>query len=63
LYDVFYFENLLKILRNLEGKISVYIFSQSKEIFEDEIHNFGKKINIMNIPDDILETYIKIFNF
>ncbi len=63
LYDIHYFTDLLKLLQVLDWKIAVYIFSLSKDIFEEEVEHLEKDIVIQNIPDDILETYNKIFNF
>lgn len=63
LYDIFHFEDLLKLVQILNWKIKIYIFSLSKEIYEEELSYLEKNIEIANIPDDILETYKKIFNF
>lgn len=63
LYDIHYFTNLVKLLEVLYWKISVYIFSLSKDIFEEELEHLNKDITVQNIPDDILQTYQKIFNF
>ncbi len=62
LYDIHHFKSLLNLLEVLDWKISVYIFSLSKDIFEEELEHF-KNVTIQNIPDDILSTYNKIFNF
>ena len=61
LYDIREIEKLQQLLSTLNGKISVYIFSLSKDSFEEELQEFSDKITIENIPDDILETYKKIF--
>lgn len=64
LYDIFYFEETIHILKELsENKISLYIFSVSKEMFQEELQDFAKNITFENIPDEIMETYEKIFNF
>lgn len=63
LYDIHHFDELLNLLETTDGKIAVYIFSLSKEIYEEEISYIEKDITIQNIPDDILQTYKKIFNF
>lgn len=61
LYDILYFSELKKIIENLEDKnISLYIFSQNKNMFEEEFENF-ENLHFANIPDEILETYQKIF--
>ncbi len=61
LYDIREIEKLQQLLSILNGKISVYIFSLSKDSCEEELQDFSDKITIENIPDDILETYKKIF--
>jgi hypothetical protein len=61
LYDIREIEKLQQLLSTLDGKISVYIFSLSKDSCEEELQDFSDKITIENIPDDILETYKKIF--
>ena len=61
LYDIREIEKLQQLLSTLDGKISVYIFSLSKDSCEEELQEFSEKITIENIPDDILETYKKIF--
>ncbi len=63
LYDIHYFKDLMKLLKIIDWEISVYIFSLSKEIFEEELEYLNKNITVKNIPDDILQTYKKIFNF
>lgn len=61
LYDIREIGKLQQLLSTLNGKISVYIFSLSKDSCEEELQEFSDKITIENIPDDILETYKKIF--
>ena len=63
LYDVHFFDDLKEILKDLDWEISVYIFSLSNDIFEEELVELNKNITLQNIPDPILETYKKIFNF
>jgi adenine-specific DNA-methyltransferase len=63
LYDIHHFDALLNFLENTDGRIAVYIFSLSKEIYEEELAYLHKDIVVQNIPDDILQTYKKIFNF
>lgn len=65
LYDINLFETLKEKLR-LFGQnehISLYLFTMSHpEIFMDELRAIHSNIDLKNIPDDILETYLKIFN-
>lgn len=61
LYEIFYFRKLTHILKLMEDKkVSLYIFSQSKNIFEEELEDFTN-ITFADIPNEILETYKKIF--
>lgn len=46
-----------------DGQIVVYIFSMSPEMWEEELAYLGDRIRIETIPDEILETYKKIFGF
>ncbi len=65
LYDIDLFE-LLKNKLRLFGPsehISLYLFTMSHpEIFVDEIQTIHSNTDLKNIPDDILEVYLKIFN-
>ncbi len=63
LYDIHHFDACVKLLRTLENPTKVYIFSLSKEIYEEALSGIWKDIEIANIPDDILQTYKKIFHF
>jgi predicted Zn-dependent peptidase len=44
-------------------EIVVYIFSMWWEIFEEELAHLSDRIRIETIPDEVLETYKKIFGF
>lgn len=61
-YDISHFEKLSKILKIFDKteKVSVYIFTLKNDIIA-EFDNLGTNISIKNIPDEILETYKKIF--
>lgn len=61
LYDIREMEKLQNLISKIDGEISVYIFSLSWDSCEEELQQFSNKITIENIPDDILETYKKIF--
>ena len=65
LYDINLFETLKEKLRLFGSNehISLYLFTMSHpEIFMDELRAIHSNIDLKNIPDDILETYLKIFN-
>lgn len=61
-YDISHFEKLSKILKIFDKteKVAVYIFTLKNDIIA-EFDNLGTNISIKNIPDEILETYKKIF--
>lgn len=61
-YDIAHFEKILKILKIFDKteKVSVYIFTLKNDIIT-EFDNLESNICIKNIPDEILETYKKIF--
>lgn len=62
LYDMLYFAKAKEILELFpDKKISFYAFSMSKTMITEEIAHIWKNIVLENIPDEILETYEKIF--
>lgn len=61
LYDVWQMDKLQQLIAGLNGQISLYLFSLSKDAYEEELLVFRDKVKIENVPDDILETYHKIF--
>ena len=66
LFDLFYFDDFVSELENLvDKKVSVYIFSYTRDFDKEEFGDLGQKINfsVEAIPEKILETYQKIFNF
>jgi adenine-specific DNA-methyltransferase len=64
LFDLFYFDDFVNELKKLNNKpVSVYIFSYAKDFSKEEFGDLGIKFTIEPIPENILETYKKIFNF
>lgn len=61
LYDLWQMDKLQQLIAGLNGQISLYLFSLSKDAYEEELLVFRDKVKIENVPDDILETYHKIF--
>lgn len=47
----------------IHKEIVVYIFSMGWEIFEEELTHLSDRIRIETIPDEVLETYKKVFGF
>lgn len=64
LFDLFYFEDFVEQLKKLKDKpVSVYVFSYTKDFSKEEFGDLGIKFTIEPIPEKILETYKKIFDF
>jgi len=64
LFDLFYFDNFVEQLKKLKNKpVSVYVFSYTKDFLKKEFGDLDVKFTIEPIPEKILETYKKIFNF
>lgn len=64
LFDLFYLDEFIERLKELKDKhISIYVFSYTKEFDRDEIGDLNTSYSIEPIPENILETYKKIFNF
>lgn len=61
LYDLWQMDKLQQLIAGLDGQISLYLFSLSKDAYEEELLPFVHKVTIENVPDEILETYHKIF--
>jgi predicted Zn-dependent peptidase len=73
-YEIETFKKWFEFLREKESvlensnaevhkEIIVYIFSMGWEIFEEELAHLSDRIRIETIPDEVLETYKKIFGF
>ena len=50
-----------KIIANLDGVWSVYIFSLGDDLFEDTFEDMKQKITVSPIPEAILRVYRRIF--
>ncbi|MDD5638775.1 MAG: DNA methyltransferase, partial [Candidatus Pacebacteria bacterium] len=50
-----------KVIKEIKGKISVYIFSLGDETFDDEFKDVKQKIRLLPIPEAILRVYRRIF--
>ena len=64
MYDPY--EDFSKLREFFVGTIKpvvVYIFSMSPEMWEEEIVHISTQISVETIPDEILQTYKKIFGF
>lgn len=63
LYHPYEIERLRDFARDNMKRIVVYIFSMGGEIFEEELAHLSDLMRIETIPDEILQTYQKIFGF
>ncbi len=61
-YEQIYLQEIRDICKILNKKVNIYIFSLSNYFSEDFI-DIKDSVEIKNIPETILETYQKIFNF
>jgi len=64
LFDLFYFDDFVEEISKLKDKpVSVYVFSYTKDFSREEFGDLSIDFTIEAIPEKILETYKKIFNF
>ncbi|MDD5197407.1 MAG: DNA methyltransferase [Candidatus Gracilibacteria bacterium] len=63
LYHPYEIIKLQKLADTTTKPIVAYIFSMGMEIFQEELAHFSNRLRIETIPDEILETYKKIFGF
>jgi adenine-specific DNA-methyltransferase len=50
-----------KVIKNINGRFSVYIFSLSDETFDEEFADVKQKVKLSPIPEAILRVYRRIF--
>jgi adenine-specific DNA-methyltransferase len=50
-----------KAIKNIKGRISVYIFSLGDETFDEEFKDIKQKVKLSSIPEAILRVYRRIF--
>jgi adenine-specific DNA-methyltransferase len=64
LFDTFYFEEFVDELKKLKDKsVSIYVFSHTNTFPREEFGDLSMNFTVEAIPEKILETYKKIFNF
>ena len=63
LYHPYEMAKLQKLAGTTKKPIVAYIFSMGMEIFQEELLYLSDRLRIETIPDEILETYKKIFGF
>ncbi len=50
-----------KVIKDIKGKFSVYVFSLGDETFDDEFKDVKQKVQLSPIPEAILRVYRRIF--
>jgi len=64
LFDTFFFEEFVDEISKLKDKpVSVYVFSHTNTFPREEFGDLNIDFTVEAIPEKILETYKKIFNF
>jgi adenine-specific DNA-methyltransferase len=64
LFDLFYFDEFIVELKKLKDKkVSIYVFSYTKDFSASEFSDLKIDFTVEAIPEKVLETYKKIFNF
>jgi adenine-specific DNA-methyltransferase len=64
LFDLFYFDEFIEELKKLKDKpVAVYVFSYTKDFSKKEFADLEIDFSVEAIPEKVLETYKKIFNF
>jgi len=61
IFDQLVIKDFKKEIKDIKGKISVYIFSLGDDSFEDEFEDIKQKVKLSPIPEAILKVYRRIF--
>lgn len=61
IFDQLVIEDFKKAIKDIKGKISVYIFSLGDDSFEDEFEDIKQKVKLSPIPEAILKVYRRIY--
>lgn len=61
IFDQLVIEDFKKAIKDITGKISVYIFSLGDDSFEDEFEDIKQKVKLSPIPEAILKVYRRIY--
>lgn len=61
IFDQLAIKDFKKTIKDIKGKISVYIFSLGDDSFEDEFEDIKQKVKLSPIPEAILKVYRRIF--
>ena len=64
LFDLFYFDDFVERIKKLKDKrVALYVFSYVRDFPKEEFGDLDIDFTVEAIPEKILETYKKIFNF
>ena len=61
LLDIDFLESFKKIIKKVEGPVSIYVFSLGNDLYEEEFEEFGDKVTVSPIPEAIYKIYKRIF--
>jgi len=61
LLDIDFLESFKKIIKKVEGPVSIYVFSLGNDLYEEEFEEFGDKVTVSPIPEAIYKVYKRIF--
>jgi len=59
--DQLVIEDFKKAIKDITGKISVYVFSLGDDSFDEEFEDIKQKVKLSPIPEAILKVYRRIF--
>ena len=61
IFDQLAIPEFKKVIKDIKGKFSIYVFSLSDETFDEEFTDVEQKIKLSPIPEAILKVYRRIF--
>lgn len=61
IFDQLAIPEFKKVIKDIKGKFSIYVFSLSDEAFDEEFADVKQKIKLSPIPEAILRVYRRIF--
>ncbi|MFA5174965.1 MAG: site-specific DNA-methyltransferase [Patescibacteria group bacterium] len=61
IFDQLAIKDFKNAIKDIKGKISVYIFSLGDDSFEDEFEDIKQKVKLSPIPEAILKVYRRIY--
>ena len=61
IFDQLAIPEFKKVIKNIKGKFSVYIFSLGDDTFDEEFTDIKQKVKLSPIPEAILRVYRRIF--